>query len=100
MSLYATISHHDDTIYIDTIEEMEIMGDEDDRLAYSSPCVDLLAEYIDSVDIKSWVDLIEDDHFGFEESDLEEFDTSFFSSGESDEEITIEDGWVESESRE
>ena len=53
MSLYTTISHHDDTIHINTVEEVEVMGDEYDRLASGSPCVDLLAEYVDRIDIKS-----------------------------------------------
>jgi hypothetical protein len=43
MLLYVSISHHDDTVDIDTIEEMEIVGDKDDRLPYRSPIVDLLA---------------------------------------------------------
>ena len=63
MSLYTTISHHDDTIHIDTIEEMEVVGDEDNRLTSSSPRVDLLAKYVDSIDIKPGIDLIEDDDF-------------------------------------
>ena len=98
MSLYTTISHHDDTIHINTVEEVEVMGDEYDRLASGSPCVDLLAEYVDRIDIKTRVYLIEDDHLGLQESDLEELDTTFLTTRESDEEITIEDRWIESES--
>ena len=98
MSLYVSISHHDDTVDIDTVEEMEVVGDEDDRLACSSPCVDLLTEYVDRIDIKTRVDLIEDDHLGLQESDLEELDTTFLATRESYEEVTIEDRWIESES--
>lgn len=98
MLLYVPVSHHDDTIDIDTIEEMEVVGDEDDRLTNRSPCVDLLAEYVDRIDIKTRVYLIEDDHLGLQESDLEELDTTFLTTRESDEEITIEDRWIESES--
>ena len=74
------------------------MGDKDDRLACCSPCVDLLAEYIDRIDIETRVDLIEDDHSRVQESDLEELDTPLLTTRESDEEITIEDRWIESES--
>ena len=98
MLLYMSISHHDDPIDIDTIEEVEVVGDEDDRLASGSPCVDLLAEYVDRIDIKTRVYLIEDDHFWLQKSDLEELDTTFLTTRESDEEITIEDRWIESES--
>ena len=66
MLLYVSVSHHDDTVDIDTVEEMEVVGDEDDRLASGSPCVDLLAEYVDRIDIESWVDLIEHDNTGIE----------------------------------
>ena len=67
------------------------MGDEDDRLACCSPCVDLLAEYIDRIDIETRVDLIEDDHSRIQESNLEDLDTPLLTTRESDEEITIED---------
>ena len=98
MLLYVPVSHHDDTVDIDTVEEMEVVGDEDDRLTDRSPCVDLLAEYVNRIDIKTRVYLIEDDHLGLQESNLEELDTTFFATRESDEEVTIEDRWIESES--
>ena len=74
------------------------MGDEDDRLACCSPCVDLLAEYIDRIYIETRVDLIEYDHSRIQESNLEDLDTPLLTAREPDEEITIEDRWIESES--
>jgi hypothetical protein len=100
MSLYVSISHHDDTIDVDTIEEVEVVSDEDDRLACCSPCVDLLAKYVDRVDIETRVDLIEDDDRWFQECYLEELDATLLTTRESDEEITVEDRWIESETRE
>jgi hypothetical protein len=57
-----------------------------------------LAEYVDRIDIESWVDLIEDDHSRIQECDLKEFDTPLLTARESYKEITIEYRWVESES--
>lgn len=100
MLLYMSISHHDDTIDVDTVEEVEVVSDEDDRLACSSPCVDLPTQYVDSIDIETRVDLIEYDHSRIQECDLEELDTPLLTTRESDEEITIEYRWLESESGE
>ena len=66
MSFYVSVSHHDDTVDIDTIEEMEVVGDEYDRLRHRSPIVDLLAEYVDRINIEPGIDLIEHDNTGIE----------------------------------
>jgi hypothetical protein len=67
-------------IDIDTVQEVEIVCDEDLGTSLRSPCLDLFTEYIDRIDIEARVDLIEDDDFWTQESSLEELYTAFFSS--------------------
>lgn len=94
-----SISHHDDTIYRDIIQEVEVVSDDDDGLASCLPDTDLVTEYRDGIDIETRVNLIEDDDRWIQEFDLEEFDTTLLPTGESDEEISIEERWLESEWR-
>ena len=90
MSIYLSRLHDDDSIYTYRIEEMEIMGYDNTYFSIGSPLFDLLREEVECTDIETRVDLIENDTLRIEEGDLEHFDASFFSTGESDEEITIE----------
>lgn len=62
---------------------------EDDSLTCCSPYVDLLAKYINRIDIKTGIYLIEYDDRWTQESYLEEFDTTFLTTRESDKKITI-----------
>ena len=89
LSIYVSILHDDDLINIDSIEKMEVMSDENNRLTSEMPLVDLLAKYVDCVDIESWVNLIEYDNTWVKKRYLEEFDTTFFTTGKSNKEISI-----------
>jgi hypothetical protein len=65
---------------IDTIEEMEIVSDEDLSTSLRSPCLYLFSQYVDRIDIETRVDLIEDDNLGIEQSSLEELYTTLLAS--------------------
>lgn len=53
MSIYESILHDDNLVNIDSIEKMEVVSDENNRLTSEMPLVDLLAKYVDGVDIES-----------------------------------------------
>lgn len=83
LSIYVSILHDDDLVNIDSIKEMEVMSDENNRLTSEMPLVDLLAKYVDCVDIETRIYLIEYDNTWIEEGYLEEFDTTFFATRKS-----------------
>jgi hypothetical protein len=83
-------------IDIDTVQEVKIVSDEYLSTSLRSPCLDLLTQYIDRIDIKTRVDFIQDDHFWIEQGSLEELYTTLFSSRKSNKELSIEDGRFES----
>jgi hypothetical protein len=99
LSIYVSILHDDDLINIDSIEKMEVVSDENNRLTGEMPLVDLLAKYVDCVDIETRIYLIEYDNTWIEESYLEEFDTTFFAARKSNKEISIKKLGIKSKSR-
>jgi hypothetical protein len=96
MSIYLSRLHYQHLINIYRIEKVKIVGNNNNQLRHTSPLVDLFREDIDSTDIETRVDLIEDDHTRIKEGNLEHLNTTLLSSRESHIEITVEELRIES----
>ncbi len=79
MTIYLSRLNDDNSVDVYCIQEVEIMGNNNTYLPLCSPDIDLFREKIESPDIETRVDLIENDARRIEEGDLEHFDASFFS---------------------
>ena len=83
LSIYKSIFHDDDIINTNVIKEVEVVSNYYNRLSCSMPCVDILAKYVDRVDIKTGVHLIQYNDRRIKECNLEHLDSSFFTTRES-----------------
>lgn len=90
MAIYLSRLHYQHAINIYRVKEMEVMRNNNNQLRHISPFFYLLRQDIYCSDIKSCIDLIEKNTLWIKESNLKHLYASFFSSGESDIEITIE----------